>query len=485
MRSHELFLKKFLQSKKKYVISVYTRCVPDGKGIMQNVINTILFGKYEIISVLGTGNFSTTYLSKHNLLECYRAIKCLPKQPGMTDSLMKEAQILKSLNHPGIPTIFDIEEDNSNLYLIEEFVEGESLEEFLRHQSHISLHTFLDLSLQLCDIFYYLHTLQPSPILYLDLKPEHIIVCGMKIKLIDFNVSTYLSNLGNIYNFFGNKDFTAPELFSGTNPNLFSDIYSIGKIMDYLSNFIDVSISPKIHQIIQKATHADPACRFETVDQLISAIKKEKSLLHQEHSRKTIAVVGSHPGCGTTHLAIALVSTLNYMGYSAIYYDKSGKTGLQQALDYIPFLKEINGMFFYKYFKGYPFYGPGICMPNFETSISVYDYSDSFSPAHIEADIILYVCSDSFWNWHHAFEKGESLLIYKDSLKIICNMGQKHTMHILSKYFSHPIYYYPYDKNPFFVDPAKCDFVSKLLNLKIKRRNSISFHLKNMFQQRK
>ena len=472
-----------MQFKKICVICVYTRCVPDGKGIMQNVINTTLFGKYEIISTLGTGSFGTVYLSKHKLLECYRAIKLIPKQQGKTDSLIKEAQLLKSLHHPGIPTIYDIEEDSSHLYLIEEFVEGESLEEFLLHQSHISLHTFLDLSLQLCDIFYYLHTLQPSPILYLDLKPEHVIVCGMKIKLIDFNVATYLTNLGNIYNLFGNTDFTAPELFSGTAPNLFSDIYSIGKIMDYLSNYVDTPISPKIHKIIQKATHADPACRFETVDQLQSAIIEAKNLLHQAHFRKTIAVVGSHSGCGTTHLAIALVSTLNYMGYSAIYYDKNGQTDLQQSLDHVPFLKEINGMFFYKYFRGYPLYGPGICIPNSEIPISVYDYNDSFSPAHIEADIILYVCSNSFWHWHHAFEKGESLLLYKDSLKIICNMGQKKTMHILSKYFSHPIYHYSYDKDPFLVNNAKCHFVSKLL--KIKRRNSISFHLKNMFHLRK
>ena len=449
---------------------------------MQNLINTTLFGKYEVISILGTGSFGTVYLSKHKILESYRAIKCIPKHPNNTDSLLKEAQLLKSLNHPGIPTIYDIDDDDSYFYLIEEFVEGESLEEFLLQQSHISLHTFLDLSLQLCDIFYYLHTLQPSPILYLDLKPEHLIVCGMKIKLIDFNVATYLSSLGNIFHLFGNKDFTAPELFAGALPNLLSDIYSIGKIMEYLSNYMDVPPSPKIRKIIQKATSADPACRFETVDQLISAIHEQKTLLHQVSSRKNIAIIGSHPGCGATHIAISLVSTLNYMGYSAIYYDKNGHTHFQQISKYIPYLKETNGMFFYKYFKGYPLYGPGICIPNTETSFSVYDY-DSFSPAHIEADLILYVCSNSFWHWNHAIKKGESLFIYKDNLKIICNMGQRKTLHFLSKQFSHPIYAFPYDENPFFIDSAKCHFVSNLLN--IKRRNFLSFHLKNMFPQRK
>ena len=199
---------------------------------METFSNSILFGKYELISKLGAGTFGSVYLSKHKILECYRAIKLLPKQSRNRNSLLNEAQLLKSLYHPGIPTIYDFEEDEDYFYLIEEYVEGESLEEFLLHQSQISLHTFWDFSLQLCDIFLYLHTLKPSPILYLDLKPEHIIVCGMKIKLIDFNVSTYLSNMGNICNLFGNEDFSAPELFSGTQPNLLTDIYSIGKIMN-------------------------------------------------------------------------------------------------------------------------------------------------------------------------------------------------------------------------------------------------------------
>ena len=98
---------------------------------MQQKPNDILFGKYEIISTLGTGNFGTVYLSKHTILECYRAIKIIPKTTSMTDSLLHEAQLLKSLQHPGIPCLYDIEEDEIAYYLIEEYVEGETLEHFL------------------------------------------------------------------------------------------------------------------------------------------------------------------------------------------------------------------------------------------------------------------------------------------------------------------------------------------------------------------
>lgn len=450
---------------------------------MEQLINTTLFGKYKIISKLGAGSFGTVYLSKHLFLECYRAIKFIPKQQGMTDSLLKEAKLLKSLHHPGIPTIYDVEKDENYFYLIEEYINGESLEEFLLQQSHISQYTFVELSLQLCHIFQYLHSLKPSPILYLDLKPEHIIVCGMQIKLLDFNVATFLSNVGNIYNLLGNEEFSAPELVSGTTPNLLSDIYSIGKIMEYLSKYLDISLSPKFYKIIKKATHVDPACRFETVDKLISAINHQKELLHQPHLRKTIAIVGSHSGCGATHIAISLVSTLNYMGYDAVYYAKNKKDSLQHITSYLPSFKETNGMLYYKFFKGYPFYGPGIIVPSVNQQIAVYDYGDCFHPSKIEADIIFFICGNSLWHWHNAIEKGESLLIFKDNLHIICNMGQKRTMSFLSKQFSHPVFHYPYDENPFYVRDYHLNFVSSTLN--IKRRKVSFFHLKNMFTLRK
>lgn len=97
------------------------------------------------------------------------------------------------------------------------------------HQQSISQNQFLYFCEQLCDIFAYLHTLRPSPILYQDLKPEHIIVCGTQLKLIDFSVASFAAISGKDFNHFGNVDFSAPELISGKPVTLRSDIYSIGK----------------------------------------------------------------------------------------------------------------------------------------------------------------------------------------------------------------------------------------------------------------
>ena len=454
-----------------------------GKVTMTQQQTTTLFGKYEVISTLGTGTFGTVYLSKHNILECYRAIKTIPKTTSMTHSLLHEAQLLKSLQHPGIPCLYDIEEDEKAYYLIEEFVEGESLEQFLLHQKTISLNTFLDLGLQICNIFHYLHHHKPSPILYLDLKPEHIIVCGMQIKLIDFNVATFLSNLGNIFYLFGNKEFSAPELAQGE-LNLQSDIYSIGRVLQYLSNYVDNNIPPNIHKIIKKAIAEQPDHRFETVDDLITALKQEQILLKQAHSRKKIAIVGNHQGCGSTHIGFSLVSTLNYMGYNSIYYEQEPGNSLRKLYPFLSPIKEINGMLCYRFFKGFPFYGPGVSQSlDTAAEFEIYDYGATFPPEDIHFDEILFVCSNGIWHWHEAFQKGLLLQNFSSRLIIICNMGQRSSMHCFSKQFEQKVFSYPYEPFAFVVTSKKVSFFSKILQ--IKRRRFLFFHLKNKFILRK
>ena len=411
-------------------------------------------------------------------------MKLIPKSSlNSRASLLSEALLLKSLQHPAIPHVYDIEEDANYFYLIEEYITGTSLEAFLSHQSNISLNFYLEIALQLCDIFHYLHTQTPSPVLYLDLKPEHIIVCGTQIKIIDFNVATFLSKSGNILNLFGNQDYSAPELFDGASPNPSCDVYSIGKLMEFLSAYVDSPIPPKLHQIIHKAAQKNPDCRFETVDSLFSVLKNYKTSYQQPHLAKKIAIYGSHSGCGTTHIAISLVSALNYLGYSATYYEKNTENNLRTLPDILPELTEINTQYHYKFFKGYPNYGPGICLFENPQDISICDYGSLIPSEPQTADLVLFVCDNAPWNINHAIDKGESLLKLYGSLTIICNMGQKKTMHILAKHFRSPINEFPYFPDPFSVTQTLISYTTLLFQLK-RRKHTSFFHFKNVFSKK-
>ena len=114
-----------------------------------------------------------------------RAIKQIPRKEADATPVLSEALLLKNLKHPGIPIVFDLEEDEKNIYVIEEYIAGESLEAFALHQSKISEKKIIQIGIQLCDILIYLHGQKPSPLLYLDMKPEHIFLCAGQVRLVD------------------------------------------------------------------------------------------------------------------------------------------------------------------------------------------------------------------------------------------------------------------------------------------------------------
>ena len=82
---------------------------------------------------------------------------------------------------------------------------------------------------------------------------------------------------------------------------------------------------------------------------------------------KNISVFGSKPGIGTTHIAIALASTLTANGYPAVYTERNGNNHLRSMLQEHPAVKEQNGICYYKYFRGIPDYGQGLNRPIPET----------------------------------------------------------------------------------------------------------------------
>ena len=91
----------------------------------EEIKSAVLFGKYQIIRILGKGRSGTVYLARHLELEELRAIKEVPKSCACYDQFKKEALLLKRLRHPGIPIVYDLEEEEHFSYLIEEFLEGE------------------------------------------------------------------------------------------------------------------------------------------------------------------------------------------------------------------------------------------------------------------------------------------------------------------------------------------------------------------------
>lgn len=192
----------------------------------------------------------------------------------MQPQLLLETDILKNLKHPGIPILYDVEEDDTTYYIIEEYIQGQSLGAYMRRQDRISSEQAVHMVWQLCDILKYLHEHKPKAIIYQDLKPEHIILCEKKIVLIDFGISCYITSQGNAFQNFGTKGYAAPEKYQGISCDVRADIYGIGKILEFMVSKMPARESQILKPIIWKATAYTRENRYPSVETLMRVLKQ-------------------------------------------------------------------------------------------------------------------------------------------------------------------------------------------------------------------
>ena len=450
------------------MLIIFDGDAPPTKERMNHKLSNNLSGKYQILRPLGSGNSGDVFLARHQSLESDRAIKIIPKSIGDRLTILQEARVLKELDHPGIPTVYDVEEDADYYYFIEEYVDGPSLAEYVLQKKHISLSEYIQIVCQLCDIYSYLHA---HKLIYQDIKPAHILLSNQQIKVIDFGALYHMSETKKSQKFFGNNAFSAPEVLKGHLPTVSSDVYSIGRIMEYLIPFLDTSVPKAIQHIIPKATESAPALRFETVAKLKEMICKELSQT-VAHSPKTIVIFGTFSGCGSTHISIALTSVLNYYMNPCYFVESNNSKALIHMRQVAPSLSEKNGILSYKWFRGLPQYGPGIQTSIPEHEIVIKDAGTNYDPTLLEdADICLLICGSSPWHVMDIMETTEALGLHAGAfprldLHFVINPGNSYIKNFLELQYPWMVHSYVYDPDPFRVSSAKQTFCQEILEPK-------------------
>lgn len=241
---------------------------------------------YEIRSIIGKGGMSTVYLAEHKRLHTRWAVKEVRKQQGARFDFLAEANILKRLQHPMLPRIVDIFEDAYSIYIVEDFVEGITLEDLLKRQGRVEEPLALQWFRELCGVLRYLHTQRPNPIIYRDMKPSNIMLQpDGSLKLIDFGIAReYKEASSGDTTYIGTKGYAAPEQFGRAQTDARTDIYALGVTMYHLLTGkspyeppyqfvpvreLDPSLSRGIEHILNKCVQLEPADRYQTVDELL------------------------------------------------------------------------------------------------------------------------------------------------------------------------------------------------------------------------
>ncbi len=188
------------------------------------MININIDDKYEIVKTLYQSAATAVVLVRHKKIGALRILKAISKASPNADSILSEAHLLQGIDSSLIPTIFEVEETDEIYYLIEEYIDGISLREYVL-STKINLKELIDISIKICELIEVMHMSENEPVLYLDMKPEHVIMHSGELKLIDFGNSIIKSNINIVSN--GTPNWAPPEQINGMTVDERADIYSV------------------------------------------------------------------------------------------------------------------------------------------------------------------------------------------------------------------------------------------------------------------
>lgn len=302
--------------------------------------------KYEIIKVLSRKADTIVYQAVHRKLKAMRLIKQISKTSKHFKELSEEVFLMKDLKYFGIPQIYDIEEDEASLCVIEQYIEGETLQA-LSGRKALKEQDMLYYMIQLCDILKYLHAL-PRPVLYLDIKPENVMISGKDIYLVDFGSAIYADAAGS-RTIFGTPGFAAPEQYSGTcRIDERADIYGIGMMLYYMVSGLRITpeqnqnidfagkCSKELKAVINSCIRSRQWLRYAKVEEIKRTMEKccKKLTDHNDTQKSIFAVAGSQHRIGATHLSLMLCRHLGKAGKNVLYLENNSTGFLREYLNY-------------------------------------------------------------------------------------------------------------------------------------------------------
>ena len=225
-------------------------------------------GRFTISKRLGAGGMGQVYCAQDTTLKRTVAIKRMAPQAQSTESdrkrLLKEAQRASALNNPNLGAIYDVVEHAGELWLVMEYVEGETLRRRLKQP--ISLDEFFLIAAQCCEGLQAAHE---KGIIHGDIKPENIMLTpGNRVKILDFGVArrawratgpeTPTQSMQTMTASGGTPAYMAPEVLLQQPDDGRSDIFSIGLVFYEMLGGDQPFHSDSLATTVAKIVHTEP-----------------------------------------------------------------------------------------------------------------------------------------------------------------------------------------------------------------------------------
>lgn len=244
---------------------------------------------------------SSTFLVK----ETATGILCVLKwgRNKQTEFLRNEMEIMKKMADrklSGIPKAYRIFEENGEVYLVREYIEGMSLAQMVLQKGGISEAEICRISRKICQTAEQFQN-PDEPMIHRDIKPENIVVTpGGEVVFIDFGTMRSYKKDGSRDTFVvGTRGTAAPEQYGYTQTDQRTDVYAIGQTMLYMvsesyemNQLSEYAVSRRMKKIIEKACSFEPDKRYGDAAQLRRAVEKCQANNRKKVYKKAGAVFG-------------------------------------------------------------------------------------------------------------------------------------------------------------------------------------------------
>src|SRR5579859_199146 len=311
--------------------------VPVSIAPMQVTCSTALLNnRYDIICEVGQGGFGVVYKARDTYSKS-RLRQVAIKQINLaslssrqiidaTDSYNREVTLLSRLSHPNLPRIYDHFTDPEHWYLVMDFIEGETLEEYLNRAGHLSVKETLNIGIQLANVLGYLHSQEP-PVIFRDVKPGNIMRAHYgHLYLIDFGIARHFNpakkrDTGAL----GSPGYAAPEQYGRAQSTEQTDIYGLGATLttlllgddDASTHSSTPNIPGKVQRLLNQMLEPDAGKRpknMQAVAQRLEYMQRDPKKIVARYARSLLGgiLIGSFPySLFLFHLLVAHVGFLN------------------------------------------------------------------------------------------------------------------------------------------------------------------------------